>query len=335
MKGRLEHSLAIEAKTKELLSKCDSYFQDYYYSMVSTKEPTTIMRYILIASNFVAFTKEKNPAFQISDLKRVDIDVYMNSLIYTEKDGEIKTTSDSYRATVWSALNCFVKFLAATEVIERNIMETIDRPKVKDEVERVFMDVDEIKEVLRNIQNRYYVNSICKNYEGWEARDAVIISLLVETGMRVTALTEINEEDFDFENKIVKVTDKRRKVHEYPISDKTAEIALDWNKSRKRLLKEAKKKDDGAFFLSSRRERMSQRGINKLIARCTESTGKKISAHKFRGSYATNLYQATGDIYLVKECMGHDSVNTTQIYIKPNDNSRGKALNIMEELLKN
>ena len=57
-----------------------------------------------------------------------------------------------------------------------------------------------------------------------------------------------------------------------------------------------------------------------------------MTAHKFRRSYATNLYQATGDIYLVKECMGHSSINTTQIYVQSDNKSRDKALQIMERI---
>ena len=65
MKGRLENSLINENRAKSLLEDRDAYFAEYYYSLSSSKQPTTVYRYVKAAINFVDFLKERNPSFDI------------------------------------------------------------------------------------------------------------------------------------------------------------------------------------------------------------------------------------------------------------------------------
>ena len=60
--------------------------------------------------------------------------------------------------------------------------------------------------------------------------------------------------------------------------------------------------------------------------------GKHITPHKLRATYGTQLYNATGDIYFVQECMGHSNPKTTEIYIRDTKNTTKKASDIMKNL---
>ena len=68
MKGRLENSLLNESRAKNLLDGKEEYFEEYYYSLSSSKQPTTVYRYVKAAINFVDFLKNRNPSFHISCL---------------------------------------------------------------------------------------------------------------------------------------------------------------------------------------------------------------------------------------------------------------------------
>ena len=62
--------------------------------------------------------------------------------------------------------------------------------------------------------------------------------------------------------------------------------------------------------------------------------GKHITPHKLRASFATNLYNQTGDIRLVQEAMNHAKIATTELYIQSDGRNRKKAADIMSQLLK-
>ena len=72
---------------------------------------------------------------------------------------------------------------------------------------------------------------------------------------------------------------------------------------------------ENALFLSLQRKRISQRAVQNLVKKYASVAAPlkpKISPHKLRSTYATNLYNETGDIYLVADVLGHTSVDTTR-----------------------
>lgn len=337
MKGRLENSLLNETRVKNLLDGREDYFREYYYSLSSSKEPTTIYRYVRHAITFVDYLKANKKDFSISDIKKVDIDMYMDSIKYTVKNGELKPTSDRRMANIWSLLHSFIKFLVYSEYIEKDMMEYTERPKIKNRTNRVYMTADEVRTVIHaaetaRIEEQKWAGI---SYGGWETRDLVLLRLLVETGMRVTALVEINVEDIDFENKIIHVVDKRGKEHFHPISEETSTLIEEWLYCKRKLEYQFGLNTADVLFISSKgKQRLTAKSINDIIKKYTKGIDKNITAHKFRSTYATNLYQATGDIYFVKECMGHSNIATTQIYVEPSADSKDKALGIMSKILK-
>ena len=337
MKGRLENSLINEARAKKLLEGQEAYFHEYYYSLSSSKEPTTIYRYVKNAMKFVDYLKENKKDFVITNIKKVDVDMFMDSMKYTMKDGELKSTGDRRMANIWSMLHSFIRFLVSAGYIEKDIMEHTERPKIRNRVNRVYMTPDEIRQVIHNAEEARAeeIKYTGLAYKGWQTRDLIILRLLVETGMRVTALVEINVEDINFATKTIRVIDKRGKEHDHPVSDETLALIEEWLYYKKRIEYSFGLDTEDILFISSKgKQRLTGESINDIIQRHTKNIDKHITAHKFRSTYATSLYQETGDIYFVKECMGHGDVSTTQIYVEPNADSKDKALSIMSKILK-
>ena len=70
-----------------------------------------------------------------------------------------------------------------------------------------------------------------------------------------------------------------------------------------------------ALFLSLQKRRITQRAVQNLVKKYAQIAAplkKRISPHKLRSTFGTNLYQETGDIYLVADVLGHSDVNTTR-----------------------
>lgn len=90
---------------------------------------------------------------------------------------------------------------------------------------------------------------------------------------------------------------------------------------------------ENALFLSLQKKRMSVRSVEKLVSKYarTVTTVKRITPHKLRSTFGTNLYNETGDIYLVAAILGHKDVNTTRKhYATQNQNRLRLAANAVK-----
>ena len=93
---------------------------------------------------------------------------------------------------------------------------------------------------------------------------------------------------------------------------------------------------ENALFLSTQKKRMGVQAVENMVKKYAREVtpNKKITPHKLRASFATNLYNQTGDIRLVQEAMNHAKIATTELYIQSDGRNRKKAADIMAELLK-
>ena len=150
--------------------------------------------------------------------------------------------------------------------------------------------------------------------------------------MRCSALCSIDVNDINFSDKTLTVTDKGSKVKTYDMSDELCEILNDWIERRNEM-QDVKTK---ALFISNRKVRMSNNGVSKMVHTYAERCGidyKNITPHKLRATYGTQLYNKTGDIHFVQECMGHNSPETTQLYIRGDRKNSKRASDIMRTIL--
>ena len=151
-----------------------------------------------------------------------------------------------------------------------------------------------------------------KNYnKNTKVRDNAMVTLFLGTGIRVSELVGLNVEDFDFSQNAFKVTRKggNQTILYYPNEVKYA--VEEWLSIRKTL---PIKEDEHALFLSLQNRRICTRSVENVVKKfAKESTPlKKISPHKLRSTFGTNLYRETNDIYIVADVLGHKDVNTTK-----------------------
>lgn len=322
MKGRVENKQkSIERMRKKLEGK-PVYLTGFYNSLLNPREYLTAQNYTLTVMRFMDYAN----SYDLSNFKEDVIDDFLLNL-KGRSGGE---SSDSFKAVTRAALNKFGQYLVRQKIIKENPVSNIDDIPVKDRHEQVSMTPDELKSILSKVSENDFPSARERGRKKkWVSRNYAIISLLITTGMRVTALTEINVEDYNIESKTLTVIDKRRTTIPYELEKGTYEAIEKWLTERKDLLGD---ETCDAMFISNRRKRMTSKAVRDLVSACTEGVNKHITPHKFRSSYVTNSYEATGDIYMVQKAVGHSRIDTTERYIASKISNKNGA-EIMRKLL--
>ena len=326
MQGRLENALKTEKNIQSILSTMPQYVVDYYYNLATKREPKSCLEYLRKIKNFLTYVN-KDIAF-ITD---TDIARYMKSIEVTNRGGVSKETSFSYRKQVHTILNSFFEYLKKKKYIQENPVGLIERENSADYVKRKFLNEKELRKILVAIQNGAGSNKAKAKQANWKERDLAIFMLFIQTGIRETALTEINISDIDFNSKKLKVIDKGHKEKDIILSDEVIEALSKWIAKRNKLMSQSNQNNIDALFVSSERKRITSQAVSNLIIKYSrEALGIKITPHKLRAAYANILLRKTGNLHMVSKLMGHARPDTTEIYLDDNsDEDKERAANII------
>ncbi|MFN3699234.1 MAG: tyrosine-type recombinase/integrase, partial [Dictyoglomus sp.] len=192
------------------------------------------------------------------------------------------------------------EYLFNFEKIKKDLTIFIPTPKVEKKLPQ-FLSVEEIMRLLDST-NLDEILGI---------RDRAILETLYATGIRVSELVGINEEDINWNYREIKVFGKRAKERIVIIGEETLKLLqLYRDYVRPRLLKKPEK----AFFLNARGERITDRGVRMIVEKYAKLLDKRISPHTLRHSFATHLLEGGADLRYVQELLGHVRISTTQIY---------------------
>lgn len=315
MKGRLENTIKTEKNTDCLLSELPEYVTEYYFNLSSKREPKSCLEYIRKIKKFLQFIDEKNlKNIDFNNISDLTIARYMKKLETTEKNGSIVETSFSYRKQNHTILKSFFTYLYKKGYINNNPMDLIERETGRDHPHRTFLKENDLKDILASVESGAGTNRMINRQKEWKDRDLAILMLFMQTGMRETALTEINIEDINFETKTLTIIDKGHEQHTYILSEKMLDALQEWMYHREVFLRGAK--DTDALFISVNRKRITSASISKIVRKYTmEALGHEVSPHKLRAAYCNILLNKTGNLYLVSKLVGHKRPDTTEIYL--------------------
>jgi site-specific recombinase XerD len=157
-------------------------------------------------------------------------------------------------------------------------------------------------------------------------RDVALMTLLLGTGIRVSECVGLNLSDVNFDTGGIKIRRKGGYEAIVYFGDEVETALLDYLEEREHMIPAEGHED--ALFLSLQNRRMAVRSVENLVKKYASrvTTIKKITPHKLRSTYGTNLYQESGDIYLVADVLGHKDVNTTRKhYAAQDEEHRRKA----------
>lgn len=323
MSGRYEKDMKINNKIKEKLENMPEILTDYYYSLIGAgKSYVTAESYIYYIEQFIKFKyKRKCPQDFYNDVQPRDINMYISSLRTKVVGNKRRKISDSYKTTSWSALNSFFQFLIPN-YISVNPVSATERPKMKDNPDVTYLEEDEMNLLFENIKKK-------ANYRMLN-RDLCILKLGFATGLRVSALVQIDIQDIDLNNNRIKVVEKGDREFYIFIGNNLKHQIILWMEDRKKYFNwEA----TDALFISQESNRISPRTIRDLLEKYSDGLEKHVTPHVMRHTCATNLYEKTGDIYLCANQLNHRNVSTTQRYAEISKSRKAEATNILDDLI--
>lgn len=315
MSGRIEMDAKKEKWINEKLNKCPQILKDYMLSISETKTSSTRKAYLGYLMQFFEFINNSNVNYD--KVKPMHIDRYRNLII---GNTNTKNGPDIVNAKLCAVIS-FYNFLKENSIIEVNPCSNKQKLKKSDKEEVVYMldeEVDSLKEMIKkgaNRRSRKYCN-----------RDLSIVALGCSTGLRVSAIVNIDMDDIDLEKGEIKVTEKGNIRKTVLIGKNTIRAISQWIKDREEL----NTNNCPALFISQKHGRMSTRAVEEMIKKETSWMSKRITPHKMRSTCGMRLYEKKHDIYLVQQQLGHKNIRNTQIYAKASKAMMREAADILD-----
>lgn len=200
-----------------------------------------------------------------------------------------------------SGVKAFYNYLLLNDKIEQSPTELITTPKRSRPLPDV-LSVEEIEQIINSIP--------LDTPKG--IRDRAMLELLYSCGLRVSELTALRLSDLFFGEGYIRVLGKGSKQRLVPIGNVARErvmMYMDYRESKKA-------KDKDILFLNNRGKALTRVMIFTIIREAVERAGidKTVSPHTFRHSFATHLLAGGASIRQVQEMLGHESIETTEIY---------------------
>ncbi|MBQ8247751.1 MAG: tyrosine-type recombinase/integrase [Lachnospiraceae bacterium] len=325
-------------RLREYYSTLPPFCREYFLGTAQTISSRTQLAYAFDLRVFFEYIHQYKSGFQnipvtdyelsvLDEITRKDILQFLEYLSYYVKDGKEYTNDESGKARKLSTLKSFYRFFYRNEMIKTNPAALVDMPKIH-EKEIIRLDINEVAELLDIVENGEKLTKGEKRYyEKNSLRDLTILTVMLGTGIRVSECVGLNLKDLDIDENRFKV---RRKGGNESIIYYGEEVAA----ALERYLIQREHEipcegSEDALFLSIQKKRMSVRAMENMVTKYTEKLNclKRITPHKLRSTFGTNLYRETQDIYMVADFLGHKDVNTTRKhYASISDDKRRTAI---------
>ena len=319
--------LQIRQITQNLPQACS----DFLRSIAISTSSLTRLAYAIDLNTFFTFLHDERIDFSQKELRlmndrdlgklsRNDIIAYTEYLTYYLKSGDNDSVPNkiivNHELSIKRKLctiRSFYDYLFKNQRIASNVTELVPLPKVH-EKPIIRLSKEEMVRMLDQAQTGDQLTRQQQKFQKITARrDYAILSLFLGTGIRVSECVGMNISDVDLENNAFLVTRKGGNQVVLYFPPEVAEALADYLEEREKT--ETVPGHEDALFLSLQRRRITQRAIQNLVKKYASLAAPlktRISPHKLRSTYATNLYNETGDIYLVADVLGHTSVDTTR-----------------------
>lgn len=292
-----------------------------YHEAIQGHSKKTVDEYFLDLRNFFRYIKmEKGLAPRTAELDEIDIsdvdlelvrsvtlsDVY-SYMNYLSRDRAKRPNSEhtdygllaTSRARKIAAIRSFYKYLTnKAKLLSENPMQDLDSPRMKKSLPR-YLDLDSSIQLLESVDGAF------------QERDRCILTLFLNCGLRISELIGLNKTDVRGDQ--LRVLGKGNKERILYLNDACIQSIQDYLAVRS----DEQAIDKRALFLSQRRTRISKAAVEKLVKKHLLEAGldsTQYSPHKLRHTAATLMLQNGVDVRTLQEVLGHEHLNTTQIY---------------------
>lgn len=329
-------------RLRNLISELPRFSSDFFRGIEPNTSSKTRIAYAYDLKVFFEFLCSTNPALKnvliknlkvtiLDNIKPIDIEEFLEYLSYYESDGKEYINSATGKKRKLTTLRSFYNYFFKKEIINTNPASLVNIPKIHQK-EIIRLDIDEVAKLLDEVESgKSLTPSQQKYHKKTRKRDLAIITLLLGTGIRVSECIGLDIDDVDFNNDAIKIVRKGGNEAVIYFGDEVRSALESYMIERENIITIDGHED--ALFLSMQRRRISVRSIENLVKKYSGlvTSLKKITPHKLRSTYGTSLYQATGDIYLVADVLGHNDVNTTKKhYAAIEEDRRRRAANMVK-----
>ena len=235
---------------------------------------------------------------EVTDIDNADADIIRNWIVRLMDDGYTETSVNRKL----SSLRTYYHYLIRKNIINVNPTLKINGPKKKKPLP-VFLKESDMERLLEK-------ESFGNSFE--EIRNRLIICFFYETGIRLSELIGIKDQDIDLQRQTIKVTGKRNKQRIIPFGENLKSEITEYLQFRNKVTSG----DCETFFVKENGEKLYQTLVYKLVKQNLSKvvTLKKRSPHVLRHSFATSMLNNGANLESVKELLGHESLTTTEIY---------------------
>lgn len=292
-----------------------------YHETIKAHSQKTVDEYFLDLRNFFRHIKQSRDRslrdLSLDEIPIMDVDIaFVRSitltdiygyLTYLSRDRAQQPNSDktnyglsaATRARKIATLRSFFNYLTQkAHLLEENPVKELDSPKLKKTLPK-YLTLDESMELLENVDGA--------NRE----RDYCILTIFLNCGLRISELIGLNLSDI--QDEALRVLGKGNKVRIVYLNDACLAALEQYLAVRRPITGH----DQNALFLSSRNQRVSRSTVHALVKKHLSHAGldsTQYSTHKLRHTAATLMLQNGVDVKAVQEVLGHEHLNTTEIY---------------------
>lgn len=276
----------------QLLAFLDFLQEEYKYSA------NTIAAYKNDLNQFLKHIMSHHP-----DLESW-VDVHADMVEeYVDYMGDQTYASSSVARKV-AAVKSFFNFLHSRSLVEQNPTTQVDSPKVKKRLPQT-LDFDDVDRLLRAPTQKHTPKNL---------RDTALLAMLYATGMRVTEVVSLRQQDVDLENLTLYCPNKEDQVRELPFDEETKDILSTYlEEGRPYLVKDS---SEEALFLNHRGQQLTRQGLWLIIKAYAKEANleKSVTPHTLRHSFAAHKLANGSNLQEVQQLLGHANISTTQIY---------------------
>ena len=202
----------------------------------------------------------------------------------------------------------YFKFLEKNNSIKSNPCDEITGLKTPKKLPKVLSE-DDINKLLDIELN-----------DAFSYRNKAMLELMYSSGLRVSELLNLEVNNIDFNMNLVRVFGKGSKERIVPIDDIATKYLSEYISIYRNTL--LKNKESDLLFLNSRGDKLTRQGFFKILKTIAREKGikKELSPHTLRHSFATHLLNHGADLRSIQTMLGHENIETTQIYTHVSDN---------------
>ncbi len=296
--------------------------------------PGTVLDYARDTHEFLLYLIKANPTLKnvkpkdisveaLSSLTADDVNEFFSHCrTYRTPKGAIRETGKFRLSSIRSSLSVVFNKLYTKEIITRNPVAAAVQFHIPAKKTIDVLEKKEAKKLLNAVENTDLDSpNAAARSKRTVLRDTAIVTLLLNSGIRIAELVGLDVSDVDFDNGCIYIIRKGGAPDKVYLNDQTLGVLKDYIDLERPAYSDGGK--ETALFLSNRKKRIAVRSIQEMLKKYGSSalpSRRHLSPHTLRRTYGTALYEATGDLKNTQAVLGHTDVRTTsKYYVRESD----------------